>query len=86
MEFWLSERDGTVERASFCAGGCAPSVACGSMATCMAVGKCLEDVLDMRPQEILEAFGEFPKESEHCALLALTALKAACEDLLRSHR
>ncbi len=80
MEFWLLARSGKVEKVSFITDGCGPSLACGSMATCLAEGKRVEDAAGLRQQDILEALGGLPKESEHCALLAANTLKAACED------
>lgn len=83
MEFWITEREGTLDRATFVTDGCGSSRACGSMATTLAPGKRLEEVLDMRKEEILDAFGGFPKGAEHCAHLAVAVLKAACEDFLK---
>jgi ATP-binding protein involved in chromosome partitioning len=86
MEFWLTARDGTVERVSFVTDGCGPSLASGSMATVLAQGKPVDQVKALRPEDILEAFGGFPPESEHCALLAADTLKAACEDCLNAQK
>jgi len=80
MEFWLLARNGKVEKVSFITDGCGPSLACGSMAACLAEGKRVEDAAGLRQQDILEALGGLPEESEHCALLAANTLKAACED------
>jgi len=80
MEFWLLARSGKVENVSFITDGCGPSLACGSMAACLAEGRQVEDAAGLRQQDILEALGGLPKESEHCALLATNTLKAACED------
>jgi Mrp family chromosome partitioning ATPase len=80
MEFWLRARNGTVEKVSFITDGCGSSLACGSMATCLAEGKGIEEAAALRPENILEGLGGFPQEFEHCALLAANTLKAACED------
>ena len=80
MEFWLLARSGKVENVSFITDGCGPSLACGSMAACLVEGKRVEDAAGLRQQDILEALGGLPKESEHCALLVANTLKAACED------
>jgi len=82
MEFWLLARGGKVERLSFITDGCGPSLACGSMATCLAEGKRIEDAAGLKQQDILDALGGLPEESKHCALLAVSTLKAACEDYL----
>jgi len=80
MEFWLLARSGKVEDVSFITDGCGPSLACGSMAACLVEGQRVEDTTGLRQQDILEALGGLPKESEHCALLAANTLNAACED------
>lgn len=82
MEFWLKVRDARVEKATFLTDGCGSSLACGSMATCLARGKMLEDAAEIRQEDILDAFGEFPEDSQHCALLAANTLRAACSDYL----
>jgi len=80
MEFWLTARNGRLDKVSFITDGCGPSLACGSMAACLVEGKRVEDAAGLRQQNILEALGGLPKESEHCALLAANTMKAACED------
>lgn len=82
MEFWVDVRDGRVERVSFITDGCAPALASGSVATCLAEGKPLEDAARIGQKGILDALGGLPKEVEHCALLAADTLRAACEDSL----
>ena len=67
MEFWLTAREGRVERVSFVTDGCGPSLASGSMATVLAQGKPVEQARTLRQENILDAFGGFPQESEHCA-------------------
>jgi len=86
MEFWVLVRDGTVKKASFVTDGCGPSLAAGSLATCLAQGKRLEEATAIGQREILEALGGLPAEVEHCALLAANTLKAACEDAARRTR
>jgi ATP-binding protein involved in chromosome partitioning len=82
MEFWVTARDGKVEKASFVTDGCGPSLASGSVAVTLAEGKRVEDAGDLSQQDILDALGSLPEESQHCALLAANTLKAACEDCL----
>ena len=86
MEFWLLAPSGKVERLSFITDGCGPSLACGSMATCLTEGKRIEDAAGLKQQDILDALGGMPKESEHCALLAANTLKAACEDCVNRQK
>ena len=82
MEFWVAARNGMVEKVSFVTDGCGPSVASGSAAVCLAECKDVEDAAAMNQWDVLKELGGLPEESEHCALLAATTLKAACEDCL----
>lgn len=86
MEFWLTVRDGKVERVSFITTGCGPSLASGSMTTTLAGGKSIDDVMALRQKDVLDALQGLPKESEHCALLAVNTLRAACEDCLKREK
>jgi Mrp family chromosome partitioning ATPase/predicted Fe-Mo cluster-binding NifX family protein len=52
------------------------------MAACLAEGKHVEDAAAIPQRDILAALGGFPRESEHCALLATDTLQAACADYL----
>jgi len=85
MEFWLAVREEKVDRIAFITDGCLSSRACGSMAACLAEGLPVEEAADLSQEDILEALGGMPEESEHCALLAANTLKAACEDY-RQHQ
>ncbi len=80
MEFWLLVKNSMVIKVAFETDGCGSSQACGSMASCLAEGATMVEALRVRQRDILEALGAFPKESEHCALLAATTLRAACDD------
>lgn len=86
MEFWLVARNGKVQRVSYITDGCGSSLACGSMATSLAEGRRVDDAAALKQKDILDALGKFPKEFEHCALLAANTLKAACEDYLKHPR
>jgi nitrogen fixation NifU-like protein len=80
MWFWLYISDGVVKAASFMTDGCGSTLACGSMATCLAQGASIRDVESMTREDVLKALGGLPAEFEHCALLAVNTLQAACKD------
>ena len=82
MEFWLAAENGQLKAVAFITDGCGSSLACGSMATCLTEGKTVKEAANINQQDILESLGGFPKESEHCALLAAKTLNAACESYL----
>ncbi len=86
MEFWLQVRADRVHRAGFLTDGCGASTACCSVATTLAVGKPVEEVYVIESEDILTALDGLPEESRHCAVLAASTLRAACEDFLKSGR
>lgn len=69
-----------IDDARFWTDGCGTSIASGSMVTELARGKPLQDAMMIGKQDVLEALGGLPEESEHCALLAATTLQMAIED------
>jgi len=86
MEIFLRiDKDKLIE-AKFLTDGCATSLASGSMATELAVGKTVSEALKIGQQIILENLGGLPTESEHCALLASDTLKKALRDYLANKR
>lgn len=78
MEIWVQVQRGMVRDVGFRANGCAISHACGSMATCLALGKTYEEIEELTPEHIVEAFGGIPADHEHCAQLAINTLLLAC--------
>ena len=82
METWLKVRNGTIEKITFMTDGFGTSAASGSMVTEMAKGKSLIESLGIGQQDVLDALGGLPEESEHCALLASNTLKAAIRDCI----
>jgi nitrogen fixation NifU-like protein len=81
MEFWVELKRGRVARAGFLTDGCGPSLASGSMATVLALGRSPGQVSALGQDDILEALGGLPPQHRHCALLAANPLKKACEEL-----
>jgi len=78
MEIYLRlERMGRIREATFFTDGCGPSVACGSMLTCMVRGKPSKKALQISAQDLIAALGGLPEESVHCAELAVKTLRAA---------
>jgi len=82
MEIWLKVNNGTIAGATFMTDGCGTSIASGSMVTELVKGRTIPEARGINQQDILNALGGLPEESEHCALLAANALKAAIRDYL----
>jgi ATP-binding protein involved in chromosome partitioning len=86
MEFWILADENKIKKVSFITDGCDPSRACGSMTTCLAEGKLLEEAKAINQQDVLNALEGLPEDHDHCALLAANTLKAACDDYLSKQK
>jgi nitrogen fixation NifU-like protein len=86
MEVWLKVNNNTITDINFMTDGCGTSIASGSMMTELAKGKTVAEATKIRQRDILNALGGLPEESEHCALLAASTLKAAIRDYIAMKR
>jgi nitrogen fixation NifU-like protein len=86
MEIWLKVKNGTIASATFMTDGCGTSIASGSVVTELAKGRSVGEARRISQQDVLDALGGLPKESEHCALLAADTLKEAIKDYLMIER
>jgi nitrogen fixation protein NifU and related proteins len=86
MEIWLKVMDGIIIQATFYTDGCGTSIASGSMVTEMAKGKSIIEAQKINQQNVLDALGGLPDESEHCALLAANTLREAVRDYIAMKR
>ena len=86
MEIYLKADSGVIVDASFQTDGCNPSIACGGMVTQMAKGESIAKIKQVTAQDLLDALGGLPEESQHCATLAADTLKAALEDMVRQEK
>ena len=84
MKIWLWVRDDTIAQATFLTDGCGTTIASGSMVTEMVKGRTVFHAQKISQQDVLNALGGLPEESQHCALLAANTLKAAVKDYLTS--
>ena len=82
MEIYLVITNKIVTDARFYTDGCGVTLACGSVATELAKGRSINDILAMSPADIITALKEIPEENLHCAILALSTLHKALADYL----
>jgi len=82
MEIWLEVAAGTVATATFATDGCGATLACGSILTELVKGKTVSQALGISQQDVLDALGGLPEGNRHCALLAVSTLRAAIKDYL----
>lgn len=80
MDFWLIVRNDIVKTACYETDGCVSSSACGNMACNLAEGKPVRWAANITQQIILDGLGGLTNETKHCALLAASTLKAACDN------
>jgi len=86
MEIWLKVRNDTIVKTTFTTDGCGTTIAAGSIVTEIARGKSIIQALRIDQQDVLNALGGLPEESQHCALLAANTLKEAVKDYLAIRR
>jgi len=60
--------------------GCGAAVATSSIASELAKGKCLEEVLALTEHDIADALDGLPAEKMHCSNLAAQALRAGIRE------
>jgi nitrogen fixation NifU-like protein len=82
LELWLKVKNDVISHASFITDGCGTTIAAGSMITEMAKGKSIPKAQSVSQQDVLNALGGLPEESQHCALLAAKSLKDAIKDYI----
>ena len=84
IKIFLRIHDERIIDARFVADGCATTIAAGSMACELVIGKDIKDAFKINKEVILENLGGLPEESSHCVLLASNTLKEALTDYLTS--
>lgn len=86
MEIWLRAKNGNFTDVTFLTDGCGTSIASGSMVTEIAKGKNITEAQKISQQDVLNALGGLPEESQHCALLAADTLKEAIRNYLKMRK
>ena len=80
MTMWILVKGEILKTVTFHTDGCGPSIACGSIATELSLGKTIDETIDITPTKIIEALGGLPADHEHCASLAAGTLQLAIVD------
>jgi len=82
VEIWLRIDGGRIRKGSFMNDGCGWSKQCCNMAVELAEGLKPEEIETLTPERVLEAAGNVPQEYQHCATLAVDAIRLAVENYL----
>ncbi len=86
VKIFLSIHNDKIIDARFITDGCATTIAAGSMACELAIGKNIKDAFKISNEVILKDLGGLPEDNVHCALLASNTLKEALTDYLTSKK
>jgi len=72
---WLKRTGERIAEARFETHGCPYSVACAAWLTQWAIGKTREEALVLEAGDLMKVVGGLPLGKEHCAVLAVNALR-----------
>jgi nitrogen fixation NifU-like protein len=84
--FFLRVQDGRVRQVRFQTYGCGPTIAAASAASERVTGRRVEELVNLKPQEVEDAVDGLPDDRKHAADVVAGALRAAALDALRQQR
>lgn len=85
MTIYIKVKDNVIEDISFQTFGCGAAIATSSMITELAIGKTLDEALEITRNDVAEELDGLPPVKMHCSNLAADALKAAIENYYETH-
>jgi len=77
MTFYIKVRDDRLEDVKFKTFGCGAAIAVSSMVADMAVGKTLDEAMNITNADVAKELGGLPPNKLHCSNLGADALHAA---------
>ncbi len=81
LHLYLKVDDARITAASFQAQACPPCLAAASVLTEMLNGLTLDEARQLKAKDLSAALGGLPRNKEHCAVLAIDALRAALAEI-----
>ena len=83
LQLTMKVQSGRISEVCFRAKGCVPAMACGSAITELVKGKTLQEAGSIRREQLISAVGGLPEASAHASHLAMDALAAALQQLVK---
>jgi nitrogen fixation protein NifU and related proteins len=80
MRMYLKIEDDIIKDASFKTFGCCAAIASSSVATDLIKGKTVEEALNLKNSDVIEALDGLPPIKVHCSVLAEEAIRSAIEN------
>ncbi|MGL4669839.1 MAG: Fe-S cluster assembly scaffold protein NifU [Methanobacteriaceae archaeon] len=80
MTIYIKVEDNIIKDIKFKTFGCGAAIATSSMITEIAVGKTIEEALEITRDDVANELDGLPPVKMHCSNLAADALKAAIDD------
>ena len=80
MKVWIKVEGNTLVDVKFKCQGCPSAIASGSMMTELAIGKNLDEAMELSDEDIADALGGLPPDKLHCSNLGADALHDAITD------
>jgi len=77
VRVFIKVNDGKISAFKFLTQGCPGAISTSSIATELAIGKTLEEALQLTDNDVIEAAGGIPARKAHCSLLAIKGLHEA---------
>ena len=82
IKIYIRVRNNQLVDVKFRTFGCGAAIAASSMVTVLAIGKTLEDALNIQNEDVSEALGGLPEEKLLCSNIAADALHIAIKNYL----
>ena len=86
MTFYIKVDGGRLSEVKFKTFGCGAAIAVSSMISEMAVGRTLEEAMEITRESVADRLGGLPEQKMHCSNLGADALHKALEDFLENKR
>lgn len=86
MTFYIKVNDDKIQDVKFQTFGCGAAIAVSSIVTEMAIGKSLDEAMQISHKSVIEALEGLPKKKHHCSNLGSDALQRAIEDYRAKQR